>query len=93
MRSGQQVCIRARQRNLTALTREILQEHRISSLGGDHTVGKSIRERGFQLKLLGQSRVDGLQTGLLQLGGKIVCLSEGCGFEKKVSRKKGKEDE
>lgn len=28
-----------------------------------------------------------------QRGGKIVCLSEGCGFEKKVSRKKGKEDE
>lgn len=28
-----------------------------------------------------------------QRGGKIVCLSDGCGFEKKTSRKKGKEDE
>ncbi len=28
-----------------------------------------------------------------QRGGVISCLNEGCGFEKKVSRKKGKEDE
>ncbi len=28
-----------------------------------------------------------------QRGGKIACLNEGCGFEKKATRKKGKEDE
>ena len=28
-----------------------------------------------------------------QRGGKIVCLGDGCGYEKKASRKKGKEDE